>query len=220
MPCDLSTSAELRCVGCGAPLERRPGRGRQRKWCSNRCRRHTSYGGKCLDCGKPTYGGDATPPERCVACTAARRKFWTREALIATIQAWAREHGGIPPVASDWNPPHAIAMGHPEKAAKFYEDNAWPHVSAVQEEFGSWTAGLEAAGFISFSVGRYGRDGEDLKLCREIAERYAAGESSTDLAREYDCTYTAILYRVRKAGGEIRDAIDAQRASRERRAAA
>lgn len=58
------------CQGCGTPVEQpiypQHG-GRRRKWCSDRCRKRTAYGGRCEICGAATYGGagpDAAP-KRC-----------------------------------------------------------------------------------------------------------------------------------------------------------
>ena|ERR1700684_1969033 len=49
------------CAGCGeriSPLS---------KWCSERCRRTTLYGGTCEVCGARTHGNDgpARAPDRC-----------------------------------------------------------------------------------------------------------------------------------------------------------
>lgn len=173
--------------------------------------RKDSYRGECVDCGAPTDGSngrDATP-KRCDPCGRVWRhenRYWTPEAIIGCIQAWADEHGGIPPAATDWNPNHAIKLGRPEKAAKFWRDGCWPAVSQVQREFGSWNVAIQVAGFASRATSTYGRDGEDMALCREIAERYEAGESSADLAAEYECSGTAIIYRARKGGARIRTA--------------
>jgi hypothetical protein len=59
-----------------------------------------------------------------------RTIYWTTERIIEAIQAWAREHGK-PPAAKDWL---ATGVGHPSNAT-------------VRDRFGSWNAGLEAAGF-------------------------------------------------------------------------
>lgn len=191
------------CQGCGAELP--PSRGsRPRKWCSNHCRRHTMYSRPCLDCGKPTYSGNAIPPERCLPCWGRRRQIWTEEAVIAAIQAWAEQSGGIPPAATDWNPNHATKNGHPEKADRFYEDDAWPLTGTVLERFGSWNTAIRAAGFVPRAVGTYGREGEDPDLCREIRARYEAGESTPALAASYGTSYHAIAYRIHKAGGTTR----------------
>lgn len=145
------------CQGCETPLPA-DAHG-SRRWCSDRCRRHTLYSGLCADCGKTTYnGGTKKPPERCSPCSnRARNTIWTAEAIVQTIQAWVRENG-VPPVAADWNPNHAINKDHPEKAEKFFEDNAWPHTSTVQDVFGSWNAAIDAAGFEPVPVGVYAAD--------------------------------------------------------------
>lgn len=46
-----------RCCGCGAELP-----GRQRKWCSERCRK-LHYEDGCIDCGAPAWGN------RCLSCS-------------------------------------------------------------------------------------------------------------------------------------------------------
>lgn len=143
-----------KCHGCGNALEQ-SGRGRPRKWCSERCRRYTSYSGVCVDCGTPTYRGIAgTPPERCSPCSnRLHNTVWTAEAIIDAMQTWAREHGG-PPTAADWNPNHALATGHPEKAERFHA-GSWPFVSTVQARFGSWNAGIAVAGLSPAAPGQY-----------------------------------------------------------------
>lgn len=192
------------CQGCGEPLPPQSYRGRKRKWCSDFCRRHTSYSRPCADCGKPTYSGDANPPERCVPCTARHKMVWTEGAILTAIRAWAADHGGIPPAATDWSPAMALTIGHPEKAEKFYADDAWPHTSTVQDRFGTWNAAIRAAGLAPRPTGTYGREGEDPALCREIAERYEAGESPIEMAREYACAQGTIIDRARRGGARIR----------------
>lgn len=66
---------------------------------------------------------------------------WTREMLIAEIRTWAETHGGNPPRTVDWTMCHARRLGH-----EFFEAG-WPSTSVVVQRFGSWAAGLEAAGF-------------------------------------------------------------------------
>lgn len=180
--------------------------------------RKDSYRGSCLDCGAPTCGNDgpSQPSPRCHPCAVRARTIWTREAIITAIQAWARETGGIPPAATDWNPAQARNLGHPEKAEKFYEDGPWPHITTVRCMFGNWSAAIRAAGFAPRRVGKYGREGEDMDLCREIRVRYEAGESPEMLADEYGCSSAAIGFRVRKAGGSVRTCAEAQRLRRER----
>lgn len=179
--------------------------------------RKDGYRGLCRECGAQTDGsnGRAKAPDICVRCYVAPQ-LWTAENIIEAIQAWARETGGIPPSATDWNPRQAINAGHPEKAEKFYADDAWPHVSTVQERFGSWSAGIAASGLVPRRPGMYGRDGEDMSLCLGIRERYEAGESLGMLAEAYDCWAISIAYRIRKAGGKSRSHSEAQRVRWER----
>ena len=61
--------------------------------------------------------------------------------LIERIQKWALIHGGRPPTANDWNP----------------KKEGWPSSSLVQRVFGSWSAGMAAAGFPALRAGgQYG----------------------------------------------------------------
>jgi hypothetical protein len=53
------------CQGCGRELT-----GAARKWCSQRCRRDTCYGGVCTECGARTSGarGPGHAASRCFPC--------------------------------------------------------------------------------------------------------------------------------------------------------
>src|SRR4051812_16252779 len=62
-----------------------------------------------------------------------------RRALVSEIRAWAQAHGE-PPRWSDWT--RAYAQRHEMP----FEDG-WPASSMVVAAFGSWDAGLAAAGF-------------------------------------------------------------------------
>ena len=169
--------------------------------------RREGYGRRCVDCGKPingAAGNGPNAPKRCQPCNARNSQIWTPEAVIVAIQVWAREHGGIPPAATDWNPNYAIKLGHPEKAHKFYEDDAWPLVQTVMSRFGSWNEAIRAAGYAPRPTGS--RGGEDMALCVEIRERYEAGESTIGLAQAYAVSPNTIGYRVIKAGGVLRRA--------------
>lgn len=180
------------CYGCGSPLEPSRG-GPRRKWCSERCRK-TRYASPCVDCGRPTNGsgGFKTHHKRCARCAALynhESRYWTPAAIVGAIQYWADRTGGIPPAATDW---------------LLVTDGVYPAVGIVQREFGTWNAAIAAAGFSPRRKGTYGRDGEDDNLCREICDRYEAGERSSVLAREYGCTLSAIRYRILKVGGKMR----------------
>lgn len=113
------------------------------------------YAAPCVDCGAPTSGSEGRRREpRCQSCANihADRKVWPRQVIIDAIQAWAREYGE-PPAAPDWNPWHARSVfGDEERAARFERDNAagkYPSFITVIDAFGSWNAGIKAAGFTS-----------------------------------------------------------------------
>jgi len=94
--------------------------------------------GTCSQCGRPTSYDNKRGI--CTRCYALGTRKWTREAVISAIQIWAEEHGGRPPVATDWN------HGH--------DDRRFPSLSSVYRSagnhyapFASWAAAIEAAGF-------------------------------------------------------------------------
>jgi hypothetical protein len=203
----VSAVATATCA-CGAELAPNHAPGHPRKWCSERCRRRTLYTGSCVDCGKETYNGNATPPERCSSCANRARAIWDKESIADLIQAWVEMYGA-PPAATDWNPNLARKYGLPERAERFYADGCWPVISTVLDVFGSWNAALEAAGFTPRSPGTYGRPGEDMGVCREIRARYEAGESTIALGRAYGVASPTINYRIRKAGGRLRSLAEA-----------
>lgn len=164
--CNVLRPRELRPAG--------PGHNRPLLWCSERCRK-TKYSASCLDCGAPLNGSDGrgpNAPARCFACArvydGARRKVWTRERIIAAIQEWATVYGE-PPASPDWNPYHArVEFGDLERAARFEDANGrWPSSQTVIDEFGSWNAGIAAAGFAPRPPG--GGGGNELRSRRARA---------------------------------------------------
>lgn len=106
-------------------------------------KRKQQYGGTCVDCGAPTngYNGPAKAGTRCAGCAATLQhesRHWTREACVEALQRFQREYGR-PPVASE------ILHSRP---------GLWfPNVASVAREFGSWKAGLEAAGMTALPRG-------------------------------------------------------------------
>lgn len=94
--------------------------------------RRDSYSGTCIDCGAPTQSdGTSNPSPRCRLCAPDANRKWTREGVIEVIQEFARIHGR-PPVSSEW----LKGLTEPRLT-----------VGTVQTLFGSWSAGIEAAGF-------------------------------------------------------------------------
>lgn len=124
--------------------------------------RHARYGGQCVDCGKPTTGnrGREKAPERCSPCSNAHNARWTRESVMAAIHLFADRYGR-PPTATDFNPAHAIARGHGWRAKRWQRDADYPSIFSVQRVFGSWSAGVAAAGFEPTKVGCYARARHD-----------------------------------------------------------
>lgn len=164
------------CQGCGTTLP--PSKGPvPRKWCSDRCRKQTLYGGTCVDCGATTNGSDGRKPEpRCGTCSARRvghaNKVWTRDGILAAIRAWADEYGE-PPAQTDWNPHHARRILHDDARARRFEDanGRWPTFKTPIREFGSWNAAIVAAGFAPRPC--HG-GGENARRQRSVRERQAA----------------------------------------------
>ena len=143
-------TAVVRCQGCGNPLPPSTGN-RPRKWCSERCRK-AQYSTPCVDCGAPLNGSDGHGPNAAIRCKlcAARvageaKTRWTRQALLLAIRAWARQYGE-PPATPDWNPTRAARLHDEGRICRFREGD-WPHSESVVREFGSWNAGILAAGF-------------------------------------------------------------------------
>ncbi len=128
--------------------------GKQRRWCSQRCRGSRI----CIDCGEPHYTSGENRP-RCHKCQSIHQAHWTPDVIVAAIRAWAKTHDGVPPAATNWNWIQALALGHPEKAEEFHASppGTWPSVDTVQRIFGSWNEAIAAAGFLPTSVGRYDR---------------------------------------------------------------
>lgn len=149
------TATASTCAGCPAPIVQPPRGGRRRKWCSDRCRKRTLYSGECVDCGKPTSGDRPDGISvRCLRCHNVKngisRKVWTREAIIAAIQLWARKYGD-PPSLADWNVSQVRDVLRDEKRVARYEREsragACPGFTTVIHEFGSWNAAIAESGF-------------------------------------------------------------------------
>lgn len=144
------------CATCGTELPP-PARisGRPRKFCSERCRKR-QYDLACVDCGARVSGTDPGSRNgrepRCRGCrareTGAERIVWTRETVIAAIRDW-NDLYGEPPAVADWRPYHTEhVLGDRARAERWRNANGrWPSSNSVRAVFGSWAAGLTAAGF-------------------------------------------------------------------------
>lgn len=120
--------------------------------------RKRSYGRACVVCGRRTDGsnGRAAAPRYCREHAASSpevreaRTKWPKSRIIACIRWWADEYGS-PPAIIDWNPYFARHKVHDEERARRAErliaNGTIPWFTTVVFHFGSWSAGLEAAGF-------------------------------------------------------------------------
>lgn len=145
--------ATISCGTCGVDVLVAP-IGRVPRFCSDKCRK-VSYGGRCVDCGKRTDGsyGRAKAAARCLACHKVYAHERARGRIIAAIRDWVDEHG-TPPTAFHWNPEEAIRHGHPEWAVYYRATrHRWASSSDAQRIFGSWSAAIEAAGFLPLPQG-------------------------------------------------------------------
>lgn len=149
------------CKGCGAELPPPRGPGRERIWCSARCRKDTLYREPCEVCGV-LVRADGTAPHRadgrrlCVPCAVDEATIWTRDAIICAIQDWAAEHDGEPPTAQDFDPGIVSAHLRPAWRAR-WEPGRWPHFSGIQKRFGTWNNAVRAAGFTPRGTGKRGK---------------------------------------------------------------
>jgi len=99
--------------------------------------------GTCRECGGETrYSGKhgEAVSNLCLRCwrrLEQELRRWTRDTIIAAIQEWAREHGGVPPVAPEWQ--NASRGSRFPAAGTVYNNPSAP--------FASWADAIEAAGF-------------------------------------------------------------------------
>lgn len=176
--------------------------------------RKDSYRGECVDCGDPTDGsnGRARAAERCSPCRHAHERAqatWTPHTIIAALHSWAARHDGQTARVND---------AHRERAQGDYR---LPPPSRVQHVFGSWNAGVKAAGLTPNPLGPRGEYKRLTPLqVKQIARRYAAGESSAQIAADLNCSVTTVLRRVREAGVTIRSSSDAAVMAKARKAEA
>lgn len=162
------------------------GKGRA-KWCSDRCRKDTLYGGTCGDCDAKTDGSNGVAaPVYCALCTRRRRyeeRHWTPESIIASIQAFVAEHGR-PPTADDWRS----------------DAGGFPNTSTVQREFGgAWNAAIAAAGLSPLPTGHKLSDfPEDVRLA--ALALYREGKSSLGVERILGVNRKTVSEWTRRAG--------------------
>lgn len=125
--------------------------------------RQARYGGTCVVCGARTDGsqGKEKAPRTCKDCAPDFYRHWTKERICERIQEWVRIYGRAPSVP-DWNPwvctqsASTVSEEVAKRKMERFRSADWPNVSIVQQVFGSWTAGLSAAGVSSNPTGYAG----------------------------------------------------------------
>lgn len=131
------------CEGCGEAVEPSRGGG-ARKWCSERCRRRSLYGGVCVDCGARTCGGrgPGRASIRCGACvrttmawrsahSGGRERTWADEDLVGALRACHQATG--PPVTQKAYDAWAAETDAPSRAL-------------IVQRLDTWSRACEAAG--------------------------------------------------------------------------
>lgn len=108
---------------------------------SKQAARRAGYTGVCEGCGGETKSDGSSRGSRLCARCSKPTRYWTRERVIAAIQAWAAEHGE-PPTAYDWQ--HADPDGRWPAASSVYGGPSRGHRARA---FPSWADAVEAAGF-------------------------------------------------------------------------
>ena len=117
--------------------------------------RKDSYRQPCVDCGAETSGAKGRKPEpRCMRCANVKKGIdktkWTRDRIVAAIRWWADTYGE-PPAIRDWNPHSARTVLHDEPRARRFDKHfaagEVPWFNSVVYHFGTFNAGIEAAGF-------------------------------------------------------------------------
>jgi transposase len=150
----------------------------------------------CIVCGNPTDGsrGRRGSDEEavCKSCAGAHYRIWTRDAIVLAIQEWAAEHGRTPS-APAWT------------RSKCILGDLLPATHYVVLVFGTWNAAIEAAGLElnpSGPVGGYVHLTNRQR--RQCATRYAAGESSVEIAADFGCSPASVTKWVRHYGVRVR----------------
>lgn len=221
------------CEGCGVEIPQRRGRGRSRKWCTDKCRKVTLYAGTCIDCGRQTngYNGPGTASDHCMDCIR-----WPDEAILDAIRRWAETHGGIPPTCTDWR--HAgedhpvgdvvirrmgwnealLAAGcrlHTDRRPKTWqrilrELQAGRLVSEIAADLGVTDNNIHRRAAYRGTTVQAIREAAGIKIHRAVpwewvVEQMQAGRSLVDVAAEAGVQPHAIRQRAYKRGLSMRE---------------
>jgi hypothetical protein len=149
---------------------------------------------ECVDSTLGRYGLRDDPEltrQRRAEHARSVNKRWTRDLIVAAINAWAELHGA-PPAVSDWTPAIARRQGRADRAER-HAAGDWPFYSTVVKYFGSWAAAIEAAGWRSRP-----RGSAPSKVTDELLEcaraLIAAGASMREAADALELSPSALRY--------------------------
>jgi len=137
---------------------------------------------------RPGRAAPAAPPGRYVPLRhpgVPRR--WSRDAILHALQAWAARTGAAPR-RLDWS------GEQPERATRaqrlwMAEHPDWPSSSCVAAHFGSWSAGLAAAGLRARPLTFGTSVAERVDAARRMA---AAGRSLREIADQLDVSVSSV----------------------------
>jgi hypothetical protein len=106
-------------------------------------RRRARYAGACAECGGPTSGahGPRSTPARCQSC--ARTPSWSDEAIVDALRTAAARLDRTPTVY-DLSP--ALAQRDGRTSLIQSDRGHWPSTATIARRYGSFRAGLRAAG--------------------------------------------------------------------------
>jgi hypothetical protein len=108
--------------------------------------------GTCPRCGgRRSYGATMCRSCRDRQRRVTRKIYWTQERIIESIRWWAETHDGEPPSVHQWNPTYQESVfarqREAEETRRLIAEKKIPWFSHVVRKFGSWNAGIMAAGF-------------------------------------------------------------------------
>lgn len=118
--------------------------------------RKARYERPCDVCGKTVNPNGLRSEAMCARCAGVIRRAGSRQWILDSFAEWNARFGA-PPSALDWN----LALARTRRYCGWKAERCertgrkWPSVTLVQAHFGSWNAGLEAAGFKALAKDEY-----------------------------------------------------------------
>jgi transposase len=175
------------------------------------------YRGSCVDCDGETVGdAPGHAPERCVPCHNKHTKARTRAWVLESFQEWVALFGQAPVVA-EWEPSMARYLGRQDYLDRHESTGRlWPASTTVADHFGSWNAGVVAAGLTPTPSGNYRDESSRSAVLRaahgtserraKLAALYAEGLTYAEIATRMGVcpgTVDSHLHRMRRDGWDL-----------------